>query len=152
MEGGGERRGCAGAEPGRPATRRERGRAAAGPRGRGGCVGGEGEGRGRPTGGGGGGGAGGRGGGGGGGGGVGGGGRRGGRWGEGEGGPARMAKSRNEETLGITMVEAHRRRRPSPEPSTKSLIGDKPKAPRRSSRRDKCSGTLGFRRRCTDRN
>jgi hypothetical protein len=32
----------------------------------------------------------------------------------------------NEETLSITMVEAHRRRRPSPGPSTKSSIMDEP--------------------------
>jgi hypothetical protein len=37
-----------------------------------------------------------------------------------------MEKQRKEETLGIIMVDAHRRRRPSPEPSTKSLIGDEP--------------------------
>jgi hypothetical protein len=30
----------------------------------------------------------------------------------------------NRETLGTTMVEPHRRRRPSPEPSTNSSIGD----------------------------
>jgi hypothetical protein len=41
-------------------------------------------------------------------------------------GPARMGKWRNRETLGTTMVEAHRRRRPLPEPSTKSSIGDEP--------------------------
>jgi hypothetical protein len=37
-----------------------------------------------------------------------------------------MGKQRNEETLGTTMLETHWRRRPSPEPSTKSWIGDEP--------------------------
>jgi hypothetical protein len=37
-----------------------------------------------------------------------------------------MGKRRNEETLGTTMVEAYGRRRPSPEPSTKSSILDEP--------------------------
>jgi hypothetical protein len=32
----------------------------------------------------------------------------------------------HEETLCTTMVDAHRRRRPMPEPSTKSSIGDEP--------------------------
>jgi hypothetical protein len=37
-----------------------------------------------------------------------------------------MGKQRNGETLGTTMVEAHRRRRPSPEPSTNLSTGDEP--------------------------
>jgi hypothetical protein len=44
--------------------------------------------------------------------------------GTGEEGPARTGKRRNRETLGATMVEAHWRRRSSPEPSTNSSIGD----------------------------
>jgi hypothetical protein len=45
---------------------------------------------------------------------------------EGEGGPTRTENKEHEETVGTTMMEAHRRRRPSPEPSTKSSIGDEP--------------------------
>jgi hypothetical protein len=45
---------------------------------------------------------------------------------EGRGGPAWMGKWRNRETLGVTMVEAHRRRGSSPEPSKNSPTGDEP--------------------------